>query len=109
MGRSYPKFCEYYGVWYLLLTHHKDEMEHAIRLVHINLTHTVHASDCQRKFSMQNLTKTCVRSRLTDEHCSQIMCVITEGGRIEDFDFYHALEHWREKNQHVKYLLNKTV
>ena len=98
----------YYGVWYLLLTHHKEEIEHVLRFVHIALTHPDHTSDCERTFSVQNLTKTCLRSRLTDEHCSQIMHVIIECGRIEDIDFIML---WRigEKKTARKNFAKKTV
>ena len=55
------------------------------------------ASECERTLSVQNLIKTCLRSRLTDKHCSQVMCLIIEGGQIEDFYFYHDLENLRKK------------
>ena len=84
-------------LWFLLQRHHKEDIEHVVQLVHVALTHPVHTSDCERSFSVQNLTKTCLRSRLTDEHCGQIMRIIIEGGPIEDFNFDLALAKWKKK------------
>ena len=43
----------------------------------------------------------CLRHRLTDEHCSQIIRVIIEGAQIEEFDFdaglYDRLRDLRNK------------
>ena len=45
---------------------------------------------------LQNLTLTSLRSRLSIEHCDQLMRVHLEGGRMEEFDFKLALKTWRE-------------
>lgn len=67
-----------------------------IKLATLVLTHPVHSCDCERTFSVQNLTLTSLRSRLSPEKCDQLMRVKIEGGELADFDFEAAIARWSE-------------
>ena len=93
-------------LWFLLLTHHKDEIEHMIRLVHIALNIQFIPAIASERLVCKICakSKTCLRSRLTDEHCSQIMRVIKEGGKLR-FLIFIMLLRIGEKKQHVHFLV----
>jgi len=83
-------------LWQILARFHAEEFPNLIKLAYLAVTHPVHSCDCERTFSVQNRTLTSLRSRLSIEHCDQLMRVHLEGGRLEEFDFKLALKTWRE-------------
>ena len=71
-------------LWSILAKLHRDDFPNLIFVVYLALTHPVHTSDCERSFSIQNLTKTSSRNKLSDSHCDQFMRIKIQGGPIED-------------------------
>ncbi|KAI0234001.1 hypothetical protein LSAT2_015814 [Lamellibrachia satsuma] len=68
-------------LWQILARFHAEEFPNLIKLAYLAVTHPVHSCDCERTFSVQNLTLTSLRSRLSIEHCDQLMrCTWKEGG-----------------------------
>ena len=82
--------------WQILARFHAEEFPNLIKLAYLAVTHPVHSCECERTFSVQNLTLTSLRSRFSIEHCDQLMRVHLEGGSLDEFDFKLALKTWRE-------------
>ena len=72
-----------------------------IKLACLALTHPIHTCDVERTFSVQNLTLTALRNRLSPEVCDQVMRIKIEGGSSKIFDFASALDKW-SKSKHRK-------
>ena len=100
--KSVVKSCHYptgslTSLWEVLGRFHAQDVPHLLRLVYLAVTHPIHSCDCERTFSVQNLTLTSLRNRMSAEHCDYIMRIIIEGGPIEAFNFPSALEKWRNQ------------
>jgi hypothetical protein len=72
------------------------------KLACLAVTHPVHTSDCERAFSVQNLTVTPLRNRLSAERCDQLMRVKIEGGPMDRFDFAAAISKWSNPKRRIK-------
>lgn len=86
------------SLWEALANLQQDgslECSNLIKLASIVLTHPVHSCDCERTFSVQNLTQTALRNRLSPDKLSQLMRVKIEGGDMKNFNFLAAVEKWR--------------
>ena len=70
-----------------------------IILAALALTHPVHTCDVERTFSVQNLTLTKLRNRMSPELCDKLIRLKIEGGNLETFDFDAALEKWANSKQ----------
>lgn len=70
-----------------------------LTLAAIVLTHPVHTADCERAFSVQNLTVTPLRNRLSADKCDQVMRIKIEGEKIEDFNFIAAMDKWKKEKK----------
>ena len=84
-------------LWEIMSKYHSEELPGFRKLVCLAATHPVHTSDCERTFSVQNMTLTARRNRLNAQHCDQIMRIIMEGENIKEFNFIGALEKWRHQ------------
>ena len=87
------------NLWKVLARFHPDDFPNLTKLAQLAITHPVHSCDCERVFSVQNLTLTPPRNRLSPEYSNQLMRISIEGGKLEEFDFGHAVKLWRAKCQ----------
>ena len=65
-----------------------------VALAAMALSHPIHTADCERSFSAQNRVASSLRNRLMTEHCDQLMRVMTEGGKLGEYDFQLGLSKW---------------
>ena len=86
-------------LWGLINTYHKDEFPNLIKLAALALTAPIHTSDSEHGFSAQNLTKTSVRNRRSSVRVDDLLTVKLEGGKLEEFDYDSAYEHWKNTKQ----------
>lgn len=93
------------SLWGALASLHQQgdlNCPHLLQLACLALTHPVHTCDCERAFSVQNLTLTPLRNRLSSDRCEQLMRVKIEGGPMSEFDFSAAVRKWAETSRRIK-------
>lgn len=98
-GNRYPthSLAALWGALAALQQQSELNCPNLLQLVTLALTHPIHSCDCERTFSVQNLTVTPLRNRLSAERCDQIMRVHIEGGKLSTFDFEAAVQRWAKK------------
>lgn len=92
-SQSYPTKSTV-ELWSLISLYHREDFPNLLTLAELALCHPVHTSDCERSFSAQNVIMTPLRSRMTAEHCDELMRIMIMGGKREDHDFTESLRIW---------------
>ncbi|KAK3107310.1 hypothetical protein FSP39_011602 [Pinctada imbricata] len=82
-------------IWGLIRQYHEEDFPNLLTMAALALTHPIHTSDCERAFSKQNLVTSPLRSRISSDHCDELMRVMIEGPSLAEFNYKEALEMWR--------------
>lgn len=93
--QQYPRHSTH-ELWSLIVKFHNEQFPNLLKLAALALTHPVHTADCERAFSAQNSVTTPLRNRLTPEHCGQLMRIMIQGPKLQEFDFKEALCLWQK-------------
>lgn len=96
--------CSISSLWGALANLQEEgglECPNILKLASLALTHPIHSCDVERAFSVQNLTLSALRNRLSPDVCDKLMRIKIEGGSMETFDFASALDKW-SKSKHRK-------
>ncbi len=95
------------ALWAVLAEYHREDFPNLIYLVYLALTHPIHTADVERCFSVQNLTTTALRNRMSGERCDQIMRVNIEGQDMKNFNFDAAIQKWRKMSSRKIFTVSK--
>ena len=76
--------------WHDILVDIKDLYPNVYKIISTVLSLPITTVCCERGFSIQNIVKTKLRNRLTNENIDYLMKIMLEGDNIASFDFNEA-------------------
>ena len=71
------------------------------KLLNITMALPVGTATVERSFSQMKLTKTCLRSRLSDSNLEYLIKIGIEGPPLTDVDFNAILDIFKQKNRRI--------
>ena len=85
-----------------LLVNYKDQYPDFAILMSFFLSVPLNSATCERGFSAQNLVKTKLRNRLTEEHQNELLRVSLNGPCIANFEFANSVQRFRTIRNRTK-------
>ena len=84
--QSYPRQSTA-SLWKLITEYHREDCPNLATLAGFTLAHPIHTADCERAFSSQNHIISPLRDHLSSDHFGQMMKIMIEGGKLQEFDY----------------------
>ena len=83
------------SAWHDIVVDIKDLYSNVYKIISTVLSLPITTVFCERGFSIQNIVKTKLRNRLTNENIDYLMRIILERDNIAGFDFKEAFKNWK--------------
>ena len=83
-----------------------DDYPNILKLISFILTLPISTVYCERGFSYLTITKNKIRNRINHENVDNLLRIMLEGEKIEEFNFSKAYKIWNDQAKKMIHLKN---